>query len=114
MARPAPELGIKRDTVTSSVAASIRQRIISGELPGGLGGPEEGKNVGNDAEGGNDEITPKRQAGETISVIEETVGIDGEEAREEDELPAFAPHVFLQAAVEFGMADAALELAVLC
>ncbi len=35
MARPAPELGIKRDTVTSTVASSIRQRIISGELPGG-------------------------------------------------------------------------------
>jgi DNA-binding GntR family transcriptional regulator len=35
MARPIPELGVKRDTVTSAVASSIRQRIISGELPGG-------------------------------------------------------------------------------
>src|SRR5689334_19791540 len=35
MARPIPELGVKRDTVTSTVASLIRQRIISGEFPGG-------------------------------------------------------------------------------
>jgi DNA-binding GntR family transcriptional regulator len=35
MGKPIPELGVKRDTVTSTVASLIKQRIISGDLPGG-------------------------------------------------------------------------------
>lgn len=35
MARPAAEPGVKRNTVTSSVADTIRQRIVAGVYPGG-------------------------------------------------------------------------------